>query len=129
MRLDLILAASPAFRASGAVLRLNTNGHGSLIHGRDILPELGRVIDRVNLSLNAPTCERYIELCRPDPSSVPGEPEPEAFWRAVIDFLERARVHFGEVQASVVGHVLTDDEIASCRRLAGEIAAAPLRVR
>jgi TatD DNase family protein len=129
IRLDLILAASPAFRDAGAAVRLNTNGHGCLIHGRDVLPELGAVIDRVNVSLNAPTAERYVELCRPDPGAVPGEPEPESFWNAMIDFLDRAPDHIDEVQASVVGHVLTGDEIERCRRLAAELAGAELRVR
>jgi TatD DNase family protein len=129
LRLDLILAASPVFRAAGSTVRLNTNGHGCLIHGCDILPRLGEVIDRVNVSLNAPDIERYLELCRPDPGTAPGEPKPEAFWHAMIDFLGRSPQHIADVQASVVGQVLTDGEIERCRRLADARAAAPLRVR
>jgi TatD DNase family protein len=129
IRLDLILAASPVLRAAGATLRLNTNGHACLIHGRDVLPELGRVIDRVNVSLNAPFAERYVELCRPDPTTVPDGCAPVVFWDATLDFLARAPAHFDEVQASVVGHTLDDDEIESCRELAAKIAGAPLRVR
>ena len=131
IRLDLILAASPVFGAAGAKVRLNTNGHACLIHGRDVLPELGAVVDRVNVSLNAPNAERYIELCRPEPSSVPGKPlpSPASFWEATLDFLARAPMHIDEVQASVVGHTLSDDEIEQCRGLADEIAGVPLRVR
>jgi TatD DNase family protein len=131
LRLDLILSASPVFRTGGAKVRLNTNGHACLIHGRDVLPEFGEVIDRVNVSLNAPTAERYVELCRPDPSTLPGDafPVPETFWEAMIDFLARAPDHIGGVQASVVGHVLDDGEVEQCRRLAEELAGAPLRVR
>jgi TatD DNase family protein len=129
MRLDLILAASPVFKSAGAAVRLDTNGHGCLIHGRNILAELGAVIDRVSVSLNAPTRERYLELCRPDPTSVPGEPPPEAFWHATLDFLARSPAHVGEVAASVVGYVLDGDEIEHCRRLASELAGATLRVR
>jgi TatD DNase family protein len=131
LRLDLILAASPIFGAGGAAVRLNTNGHGCLVHGRDILPELGEVVDRVNISLNAPGADRYLELCRPDPSSLPRQPAPppEAFWEAMLDFLRRAPQHFDAVQTSVVGHVLRDDEITTCRVLALDVAGASLRVR
>ena len=131
VRLDLILDASPVFHAAGAKIRLNTNGHACLIHGRDVLPELGQVVDRVNVSLNAPSAERYIELCRPDPSAIAGTPppSPETFWEAMLDFLTRAPEHIGEAQASVVGHTLNDDEIEPSRTLAAEIAGVPCRIR
>ena len=123
LRLDLILLTSPIFRAAEAAVRLNTNGHGCLIHDRDILPDLGAVIDRVNVSLNAPDPERYIELCRPDAGAAPaaGTMPPEAFWNAMLDFLRRAPEHIAEVQASVVGHTLTAHEIERCRDLVDDI--------
>ncbi len=131
IRLDLILKASPIFHTAGAKVRLNTNGHACLIHGRDVLPELGEVIDRVNVSFNAPTAERYVELCHPDIHSVSTShlPTPEAFWEAMIDFLHRAPSHIAEVQASVVGHTLEPEEIEQCRELTAELAGATLRVR
>jgi TatD DNase family protein len=131
IRLDVIMAASPVFHAAGAGVRLNTNGHGCLFHGRDVLPELGGVIDRANVSLNAPDVARYTELCRPDPAAVPGGDDlgPEAFWEAMLDFLGRAPDHIAQVQASVVGHTLDGAEIEGCRKLAHRIAGAPLRVR
>ena len=130
-RLDLIRLMGPIFRAAGANVRLNTNGHACLIHGRDVLPELGEVIDRVNISLNAPNARRYEELCRPDPGAAArwGSTSPSAFWEAVLDFLARAPEHIDDVRASVVGHTLSDDEIARCRKLAHALAGAPLRVR
>ena len=39
-RLDLITEAADWLRSGGAKIRLNTNGHATLIHGRDVLPEL-----------------------------------------------------------------------------------------
>jgi len=131
IRLDLILTASPIFRAAEATVRLNTNGHANLIHGRDVLPELGAVVDRVNVSLNAPNEERYIELCRPDPSVAADEgiTSPAVFWEATLDFLTRAPKYIEDVQASVVGHVLDEIEAEQCRRLAAELAGVPLRVR
>jgi TatD DNase family protein len=131
IRLGLILEASPILRAAGATLRLNTNGHACLLHGRDVLPELGHEIDRVNVSLNAPTVERYVELCRPDPAVVPCDYHHavEAFWEAMLDFLARAPGHIDEVYASVVGHTLDGAEIEQCRELAAKVAGAPLLVR
>jgi TatD DNase family protein len=131
MRLDLILAASPVFRSAGAAVRLNTNGHGCLIHGRDVLSELGETIDKVNVSLNAPTQERYLEICAPDPLTLSCEPAaaPAAFWDAMRDFLTRAPSFVREVGASVVGDVLAQGEIDRCREIAREMAGAPLRLR
>lgn len=131
IRLDLILEASPVFRAAGAKVRLNTNGHACLIHGRDVIIELGEVVDRVNVSLNAPTAERYLELCRPDPSIVEAHPfpTPGEFWEAMLDFLRQAPNHIEDVQASVVGHTLNDDEIDRCRDRAAEIAGVRFRIR
>jgi TatD DNase family protein len=131
IRLGLVLTASPIFRDAGAMVRLNTNGHACLIHGRDVLPELGLVIDRVNVSLNAPTPERYAELCRPDPGAIAAvdPPHAEAFWASTLDFLARAPAHIRNVTASVVGHVLSADEIDSCRRMALRLTGSELRVR
>lgn len=69
-RLDLITGASPHLRRVAQSIRLNTNGHACLIHGRDVLPELAAAVDDVSVSLNAPTRERYVELCRPEPREV-----------------------------------------------------------
>jgi TatD DNase family protein len=128
-RLDLIRAASPLWRAAGVRIRLNTNGHASLIHGRDVTPELAEVVDVVSVSLNVPSCERYLELCRPDPGQAPGEPSPESFWEATCAFVARAQEHPWQARASVVGHVLTLEEIAACRELAATLGCHDLRVR
>lgn len=116
-RLDLIRRASPLFRSAGIRVRLNTNGHACLIHDRDVIPELAEVVDAVSISLNAPNVERYLELCRPDPQTVPGDHSPQHLWLAMLDFLERAPGSFASVHASVVGHVLGAAEVRACRSL------------
>lgn len=45
-------------------IRINTNGQGSLINGRDIAPELSGLIDTVSISLNNPHPEKYQEIVR-----------------------------------------------------------------
>lgn len=128
-RLDLIRLCGPIFHSAGAEIRLNTNGHGCLIHERDIIPELAPVIDRVSVSLNAPTADRYVELCRPAPETVPGSPPPRAFWDAMLDFLKRSPSAFSGVCASVVGHALTAREIDEALAVVSGIGNISFRVR
>jgi len=132
-RLDLILQAASWLRSGGAKIRLNTNGHACLIQGRDVLAELSQAVDEVSISLNAPNSQRYTELCRPDPGSIPnpgGMAAPQILaWDAMLDFLSRAPVYFESVQASVVGFTLTTEEIESCRLLARSFGITKFRVR
>jgi TatD DNase family protein len=132
-RLDLIRQAASWLRSNGAKIRLNTNGHANLIHNRDVLVELAQAVDEVSISLNAPNCQRYSEVCRPDPDSCP-HPAGTAVhsisaWEATLDFLSRAPVYFESVQASVVEFALTEDEIESCRLLARSLGITQFRVR
>ena len=129
-RLDLITAAAPNLRARAQTIRLNTNGHACLIHGCDVLPELAAAVDEVSVSLNAAHRERDIEICLPNPAMFVGDQPPaEAFWDAMVEFLTRAPRHFRRVQSSVVGGVLTDDEIEATRELARSLRVERFRVR
>lgn len=130
-RPDLITGIAPtlhAFRARGGKVRLNTNGHGNAIKGRNICPELGEAIDIVSISLNAPTAERYVELCDPRPSAV-GLIHPEELFVATTSFLAEAPRWIAEVRASVVAHVLDAEEIKACEDLADELAGVELTLR
>ena len=46
-------------------IRLNTNGHASLIMGEDTTPLFAGLFDTVSISLNAPDSETYNKLCVP----------------------------------------------------------------
>lgn len=46
-------------------VRINTNGQANLIHKRNIIPELSKVIDRISISLNAENKELYDQICKP----------------------------------------------------------------
>jgi len=130
-RLDLIIAAAPAFRAGGARVRLNTNGHACVIHGRDVLDELAEVVDAISISLNAPTRQRYVELCRPRVDLVaPGAAiSPGDLFDATADLLHHACRRLDDVRASVVGSWLTDREIEETRVLAADLGCTSFRVR
>jgi TatD DNase family protein len=132
-RMDLIKEAAPWLRSHGAKIRLNTNGHACLIHGRDVLIELSQSVDDVSISLNAPTLHRYLELCRPDLSVFPSHTgvmlRPELLWDAMLDFLFRSPVYFENAQASVVGSALSAEEVEQCRSLARSLGVKQFRVR
>jgi len=130
-RLDLIVEAAPWLRKNGAQIRLNTNGHACLIHGRDVLPLLAESVDKVSVSLNAPNFEKYAELCRPDMKSIEtaSVQDLQPFWGATLDFLRRAPNYFKEVQASVVGYSLTPEEIADAEALAQSLGISSFRIR
>lgn len=67
-RLKEMESLARAFRARGARrVRLNTIGLGSLIHGRDITPDLARFLDAVSVSLNTVDPAAYDEIMRPLP--------------------------------------------------------------
>ena len=59
IRLDLLLNVSKKLKEKGAYIRLNTNGHGNLIHNGSIVGKLVGLIDEVSVSLNVDTKARY----------------------------------------------------------------------
>jgi len=126
-RLDLITGAASWLRSGGARIRLNTNGHACLIHGRNILPELSVAVDEVSISLNAPDCSTYLSVCQPDPDSFPVG--AGCFWQTMLDFLSRAPAYFAGVQATVVGFALPHQAIENSRALACSLGVRQFRVR
>lgn len=66
IRLAALVAIGHWLRKHGCRVRLNTNGHGNLIHGRDITPDLEGAVDVVSISLNAQDDRLYNKLMRPD---------------------------------------------------------------
>ncbi|TET34987.1 MAG: YchF/TatD family DNA exonuclease [Planctomycetota bacterium] len=114
LELDVVLEAAKRMRADAKRLRLNTNGHGNLIHGRDVVPELMSAgITHVSVSLNAPDAETYTKLCRPE--------HGEAAFTAVLDFIRAAGAAGMEVTATAVD--LPDLDLDGVKRLAGELGA------
>ena len=101
-------------------VRINTNGHANLIHGRDVTPELKGRFDVVSVSLNAPNAERYCALTRPRAG--------EAAWEAMLDFTRRAALVVPDVCMTIVDKGLEPGELEACRELARSLGAR-LRVR
>ncbi|MFA5793751.1 MAG: TatD family hydrolase [Candidatus Brocadiia bacterium] len=65
LRLDVIKGVAKHLKNKGMNIRLNTNGHGNLIHKRSIAVELKGLIDVVSVSLNATDPKEYVKTCNP----------------------------------------------------------------
>lgn len=64
-KIDVLVNVAKALKEKGYAIRLNTNGLGNLINGRDITGELAGCVDYVNVSLNASDAEKYVKICKP----------------------------------------------------------------
>ena len=107
---NLIASAEYIKTCYNIKIRLNTNGLANLYHKRNIIPELAKVVDRVSISLNAPTADKYQEVTRP---------QFENAFAGMLDFAECAKNSFGHTQFSVVD-VLSKEDIEASQKLADE---------
>ncbi|MDO5862011.1 MAG: TatD family nuclease-associated radical SAM protein [Thermoplasmata archaeon] len=120
-RLDDLLTIARWIRAeTDARVRLDTNGLGNLVNGRDIVPELAEVLDSISISLNAPDSGEYMEVCNP----VFGEDA----YPALRAFIEEAAEAIPDVTLSVVGGSISLDSEDRCRAVA-ESLGVDFRVR
>lgn len=94
LRLHVIKKVALELKSRRLKVRLDTNGHGSLIHGRDIVLELAGLIDVVSVSLNAADKESYNRICDPI--------LPDEAFGAVCDFIRSARELLPEAVATAV---------------------------
>ena len=122
-RLDALLEVAARFRKShpDIPIRVNTNGLSDLIAGEPTAHRFAGLVDAVSISLNAPTAEEYVALCRPKFGA-----EAHA---ALLKFAGEVKRFVPNVTLTVVGtEALTPEKEAACRRLAAE-RGVPLRVR
>ncbi|MDO8593194.1 MAG: TatD family nuclease-associated radical SAM protein [bacterium] len=118
MRLDEVKAVAKELKAKGVKLRLVTNGHGDLINSRPIAGELAGIIDRVSVSLNAETEEKYDKICAP--KFGPGS------FRRVLDFIKDCVKQGIETEVTCLD--LEGIDIKKCEEFAGS-AGAKFRLR
>lgn len=100
-------------------IRINTNGLGNLINGKDTVPAITEFTDTVSISLNAPSAERYNEISRPKFGI--------GSFEELLKFAKECKRHIETVKFSVVD-VISSEEIAECQVLADRMGI-PLRVR
>ena len=122
-RLDTLLEVAARFKGAHPSLpiRVNTNGLSDLIAGEPTAHRFKGLVDTVSISLNAPTAEEYVALCRPKFGA--------AAYPALLKFAEEVKGFVKDVVLTVVGtDALTPEKEADCRRVAAE-HGVPLRVR
>lgn len=103
LRYDLILNISRSIRRgeihqidSNIKIRLNTNGMGNIVNGKDITLELGSFIDSVSVSLNTIDREQWKKIMRPQ------EKYAEKGFDSVIEFIKLASKNIKEVTVTAV---------------------------
>lgn len=117
-RLNVMLEICDYVHANGGKTRLNTNGHGSLINGRNIAPELVGKLDGVNISLNAPDVESYNAVCCP---------LVENAYESLLQFAKDCKAAGVNCWFSVVD-CIGEEQLDRCRKIAQSVGI-PLRVR
>ena len=115
-RIDVLLeVAAYVKKTYNKPTRINTNGLGNLVNGRDITPELKGLIDTVSISLNTPNKERYYELTRSKFGI--------GSFDAMIDFAREAVKYVPHVVMTTVETTITQEEEAECQRICDSIGA------
>lgn len=117
LRLDLVKSVATWIKQNKGRVRINTNGHGNLIHGRNILPELKGIVDSISISIDAHDEETYNRMCRPSFKNA---------FQGVIDFIKEAEKFIPQVQVTVV--TLPEIDIEKCRKIAEDLGVG-FRVR
>ena len=96
-------------------LRINTNGQGSLIAGRDISGELAECIDTVSVSLNHPDPVEYQKLVR----SVYGDKA----YPGMIDFAKKCSEKGMKVVMTTVDTTISHEDEEKCRKICEDVGA------
>lgn len=104
---DLLEVAEFAKKKFGKKIRINTNGLGNLIHGKDITSLLKDKIDILSISLNTPNAEEYYKLTR-------NKFGIQSF-QAMLDFAKEAKKYVPEVVMTTVETTITKEEEAQCQ--------------
>ena len=96
-------------------IRVNTNGQGSLIAGRDISGELAQCVDTVSISLNDPDPAKYQALVR--------SRFGDAAFPGMLDFAKKCVAAGLHVVMTTVDTTITHEEEEQCRAICEKIGA------
>ncbi len=101
-------------------IRVNTNGHASLILDEDTAPMFKGLVDYVSISINAADPETYNKICRPRFG--------EDTFSGVVKFAREVVKYVPNVVLTVVRGTIPDDDVERCAAIAESIGAK-FRVR
>lgn len=97
-------------------VRLDTNGLGNIINGRDIVPEMVGLIDAVSISLNASDEDEYLAVTRPEFG--------RGSYDAMIEFTKECKEMIPHVAMSVVGGSISPESERRCAEIAKGLGAS-----
>lgn len=100
--------------------RLNTNGLSDFINDRPTAREFSGRLDAISISLNAPTAEKYNELCRPK-FGIQSFDE-------ILRFTQEVKQYVPDVTMSVVSGSISSQDVEECRKTAAKLGVK-FRVR
>lgn len=96
-------------------IRVNTNGHASMILGEDTAPLFKGLVDCVAISLNAPDPDTYVRLCRPKFG--------EDTYVGILKFAREIVKVVPEVYLTAAGGTLSEEDVRRCADIAANIGA------
>lgn len=96
-------------------IRINTNGLGNLINGRNIVPELEGIVDTVSVSLNTSDAAKYQEIVK--------SRFGECSFDEMIKFAKECTKYIPNVVMSTVATTITKEDEEKCREICNDIGA------
>ena len=112
---DMLATCRKIRELSATPIRVNTNGHASLIMEEDTAPAFKGLVDTVSISLNAPDPETYMKLCHPRFG--------EDTFTGVLKFAREVSKYVPKVVLTVVRDTISEDDIERCAQIAAGIGA------
>jgi TatD family-associated radical SAM protein len=117
---DMLETCKMIRERSKTPIRVNTNGHASMILAEDTAPAFRGLVDCVSISLNAADSDTYMKLCHPrfGDNTFPG----------VVKFAREVSKYVPNVILTVVRGTIPDDDIIRCEQIAAGVGAG-FRIR
>ncbi|MDD6796563.1 MAG: TIGR04100 family radical SAM protein [Clostridiaceae bacterium] len=113
---DVLLEVAKYIKATYKIpTRINTNGLGNLVNGKDIVPLMKGLIDTVSISLNNPDPIKYEELVR--------SKFGEGSFNEMISFAKECAKVLPKVVMTTVDTTISKEEEAKCQKICDEIGA------
>ena len=112
---DLLTVCKKLREVTDTPIRMNTNGHASLISGEDTAPMFKGLVDIVSISMNAADPDTYYQLCHPKFG--------EDTYVGGLKFAREISKYVPKVVLTAVEGTIQPDDVDRCRRIAADLGA------
>lgn len=112
---DMLEVCKRIREVSDTPIRVNTNGHASLILGEDTAPAFKGLVDCVSISMNAADPDTYCKICHPKFG--------EDTYMGIMKFAREIVKYVPKVVMTVVEGTIPDADIERCRAIAEGLGA------